>query len=515
MATPAPDISQLSEAQQLALQQYTSVTDSDIPAAISLLQRSEWNAQACFSSSSPTIYANDTKQIAITKFFDGEGPDPVQQAIEAQNAAPLRTSRQENLQESLLRSTRTESPHDLAPRIVPHPEQGVFTPPLIIRLLFTPFTLLYKLFGSTFGFLGYLFPFLPRLLQRNPNPRRTKYRSPLKPRDAVARLKREFEEEYGPNRIPFFEGGYAQALDKAKSELKFLLVLLLSPEHDDTPAFIHDTLISERIQQYVNDPSKIVLWVGDVRDAEAYEVSTALHCTKFPFTAVVAHDPKVGSTAMHVIERITGPMDANTYLARLQKAVNSHDAQLADMRATRSANDFSRNIREAQDTAYERSLAADRERKRAKEAAEAEAAAAAQREKEDAEAAERQEELKQQWRRWRASQIGAEPDAQVKDVVRIALKMPEAARIMRKFRSSDGIEELYAFVECYDLVKDGAVDEKAEKPSGYEHKFDFRLVQTLPRVVFEVEGGGTIGERVGKSGNLIVEPILADDDDDE
>ena len=326
-------------------------------------------------------------------------------------------------------------------------------------------------------------------------------------------MKREFEEEYGPNRLPFFEGGYAQALDQAKKDLKFLLVVLMSPEHDDTSAFVHDALLSDRIQQYVNDPSRFLLWVGDVRDAEAYEVSTALHCTKFPFTAVIAHDPKVGSTSMLVIDRIVGLMDANTYLAGLQKAVNSHEAQLADLRATRSEQNFSRNIREAQDTAYERSLAADRERKRAKEAAEAEARATAKLKEEAADAAETKAANQLQWRRWRASRIAPEPE-QGPDIVRIALKMPEAARIMRRFRGGDTIEELYAFVECYDIVKDSALDEKAEKPIDYEHRFDFRLVQTLPRVVFDIESGGTIGDRVGKSGNLIVEPILEEEDDE-
>jgi FAS-associated factor 2 len=45
MATPDTDISQLSEPQQLALQQYTSVTDQDIQAAVPLLQRSQWNVE--------------------------------------------------------------------------------------------------------------------------------------------------------------------------------------------------------------------------------------------------------------------------------------------------------------------------------------------------------------------------------------------------------------------------------------------------------------------------------------
>lgn len=45
MASPALDISQLSESQQLALQQYTSVTDQEVAAAIPLLQRSQWNVE--------------------------------------------------------------------------------------------------------------------------------------------------------------------------------------------------------------------------------------------------------------------------------------------------------------------------------------------------------------------------------------------------------------------------------------------------------------------------------------
>jgi FAS-associated factor 2 len=39
------DISQLSESQQLALQQFTSVTNQELEHAVPILQRSEWNVQ--------------------------------------------------------------------------------------------------------------------------------------------------------------------------------------------------------------------------------------------------------------------------------------------------------------------------------------------------------------------------------------------------------------------------------------------------------------------------------------
>ncbi|KAI9056234.1 hypothetical protein LZ554_001162 [Drepanopeziza brunnea f. sp. 'monogermtubi'] len=511
MATPETDVDELSESQQLALQQYTAVTDQDVPAAIPLLQRSQWNVQ-----------------IAIAKFFDGEGPDPMEEARAAQNLPPPRAARHENLQHSLLqgssRPLRSESRPDVAPRIVPQPEDDVApSPNFFLSLLFTPFSLLYRVFSSSFGSLfSLIFPFLPRALRPNPTirtPRRanTGGRRSLKPRDSAARVKREFEEEYGSDNIPFYEGGYAQALDLAKKDLKFLLVLLLSTEHDDTSSFIRDTLLSPEVQTFVKEPANnIILWIGDVRDSEAYQVATALNCSKFPFSALIAHAPSVSSTAMSVVARVVGPMDFSTYLAKLRNAISTHEEQLATVRATRSAQNFERTLREEQDSAYERSLAQDRERARLKREAEAAAKAEEKKQREAEEAAAKLAANRLQWRKWRSSKIKAEPGADAKDIVRIALKMPEAARVMRRFRAGDSIEELYAFVDCYEFVQDGSTaDDEVSKPEGYKHEFGFRLVQTLPRVVYGVEDEGTIGERVGKSGNLIVESITDGDEDDE
>ncbi|CZT12366.1 hypothetical protein WAI453_001740 [Rhynchosporium graminicola] len=509
MATPATDISELSESQQLALEQYTAVTDQDVAAAIPLLQRSQWNVQ-----------------IAIAKFFDGEGPDPVEEARAAQNAPPPRAPRQENLQQSLLqgssRALRSDPQNDAAPRVVPQlDDDAIQRPNLILSLLFTPFSILYKVFFSpSFGIFSFLFPFLPRALRPNPTTGTTRRantggRRALKPRDSVARLKREFEEEYGNNTLPFYEGGYAQALDLANKELKFLIILLISTEHDDTSSFVRETLLTSEVQAFLNEPSNnVILWTGDVRDSEAYQVSTALHCNKFPFTAVIAHAPKK-STSMSVISRIVGPMDASTYLAQVRSAISSHEEELATVRASRSAQNFERNLRQEQDSAYERSLAQDRERARLKKEAEAAAAAEELRKQEAEKVANQLAANKLQWRKWRASLISPEPDTDEKDIVRIALKMPEAARVMRRFRPDDELEELYAFVDCYEFVKAGPATESVDRPQGYKHVFDFRLVQTLPRVVYGVEDGGTVGERVGRSGNLIVEPIKDDEEDDE
>jgi FAS-associated factor 2 len=448
----------------------------------------------------------------------------VTEALAAQNIPAPRATRQENLQESLLHGGHLSRPRqpDAAPRIVPQPDDGVIQRPFLLALLFTPFSILYKIFSKAFGLFSFLFPFLPQILR--PNPAGTARRGnaggrrALKPRDSAVRLKREMEEEYGSNTLPHFEGGYAQALDLAKKDLKFLLILLLSPEHDDTSSFIRDTLMSTEVQAFLNDSSNnIILWTGDVRDSEAYQVSNALNCNKFPFTAVVAHDPSVSSTNMSVISRVTGAMDSGTYLAKIGSTISSHEEALAGVRASRSAQNFERTLREEQDAAYERSLAQDRENQRLRREKEAREKAEAERKIRETEAAEKLATNKLQWRKWRASTI-TEPSKEATDIVRIALKMPAemaAARVMRQFRAGDGIEELYAFVDCYEFLQDEGGVEKVAKPEGYKHEFDFRLVQTLPRVVYEVSAGGTIGERVGRSGNLIVEPIKDEEEDEE
>ena len=77
---------------------------------------------------------------------------------------------------------------------------------------------------------------------------------------------------------------------------------------------------------------------------------------------------------------------------------------------------------------------------------------------------------------------------------------------------------LYAFVECYDVLqREGGVSEKSvEEPDGFVHEYTFQLVSPFPRAVYELKAGGTIRERIGRSGNLIVESTeLEEDDNDE
>ncbi|KAM7201405.1 UBX domain containing protein [Naviculisporaceae sp. PSN 640] len=506
------DVGQLTPSQQEALQQYTDVTGQDIKDAVPLLERSQWNVQ-----------------IAISKFFDGEGPDPVAEAQAALDAAPRAAARHENLHESFLadaiqpprRSTRSPRT-DLAPRVVPQ-TPVVYQPPLLLSILFAPFRFGYGLFGGILRSVLYLLSFLPSPLRpravasslragwKNSNGRRS-----LLPKETAERFKREFEEEYGANTLPFFEGGHAQALDTAKKDLKFLLTVLISPEHDDTDKFVRNTLLAPQVVSFINDSSNnIMIWGGNVLDSEPYQVAREYMCTKYPFSCLICLTPKEGSTRMGVIKRIAGPVSPDAYVSYIQKAMEKYAPELDGVRAERAAQAMARNLRSEQDSAYERSLARDRERARQRKEAAAAAAAAEQRAREEAEAAERLAELREQWRKWRATTIAPEPDTSVKDSVRLALNMPVSLggdRVIRRFARETSLEDLYAFVECYELLKEGASTEQVAKPDEYEHKYSFQISSLMPRETFAPDTTITIAEKIGRGGSLIVEDISPEDD---
>ncbi|KAH6855292.1 hypothetical protein B0I37DRAFT_53130 [Chaetomium sp. MPI-CAGE-AT-0009] len=507
------DLNSLSTTQQEALQQYTDVTSQDIKDAIPLLERSQWNVQ-----------------IAIAKFFDGEGPDPLAEAQAAHDNIPRAAARHETLHESLLdagirrpgpaRRPQTEP----APRVVP-PPSVLYRTPFLVAILFAPFRFGYKVFVGVFRSLFYFLSFLPQSIRPrlvassiSKGLRQTSGRRVTLPKETAQRFRRDFEEEYGAHGLPFYEGGHAQALDAAKRDLKFLLTVLISPEHDDTETFIRSTLLSPEVVNFINDPANnIIVWGGNVLDSEAYQVAREYNCTKYPFSCVVCLTPKEGSTRMGIVKRLAGPLSSESYIAGIQSAITKHGPDLNGVRSERAAQEMARNLRSQQDSAYERSLAADRERARQKREAAAAAADAEKRAQEEAEAAERLQEQRRRWKEWRATTIAPEPDAAAKDAVRLALNMPPssgAGRVIRRFANTTTLDELYAFVECYELLQDEPRDKGIEKPEGYEHKYGFQIASVLPRETFEPSMATTVGEKMGRGGNLVVEDISPDEEEE-
>jgi FAS-associated factor 2 len=393
-------------------------------------------------------------------------------------------------------------------------------------MLLSPFTFLYRLLSGSFNLFKHLFPFLPHffsaLSSRHsaaPSRLNTTGRRPLNPRDTAARFAREFEEEYGSHSLAFFDNGYAQAYDLARKDLKFLLVVLISPEHDDTSTFVRETLLSQEVGNYINTlQNNLLLWAGNVQDSEAYQVSAALNCSKFPFVAVIAYNPQISPPAMSTIARITGLLPPSAFIRKLQTAISQHSPALENVRAAEAEQRAVRNLRDEQNSAYERSLAQDRERARQRREAEAERRRLEQQARDRKEAEQKQREIHCKWKLWRAQNLAPEPKSDVKEVTRISIRLPSGDRLVRKFDATARMEELYAFVECYDVLPSGAVSPTCifSKPLHYEYEYKFRLFSPMPRTVYAWDDEGTIGQRIGRSGNLIVEFLgQGDEDEDE
>ncbi|KAL2269392.1 hypothetical protein VTJ83DRAFT_1576 [Remersonia thermophila] len=517
------DLGSLSASQQEALRQYLDVTNQEPKDAIPLLERSQWNVQ-----------------IAIAKFFDGEGPDLLAEAQAAQAMPAQATSIYETLaDDGLGRARQPRRPRtEPAPRVVPQPSV-IYHTPLFIAILFAPFRIGYKIAAGLFQSVFYVLSFLPlairpRLIASSITKglRQTQGRRMLLPKEAAQRFRRDFEEEYGVKGFPFFEGGHAEALDSAKRDLKFLLTILLPPEHDDAETFVRGTLLSPDVVDFVKDPSNnIIVWGGNLLDSEAYQVAQEYRCNGFPITCIVCLTLKEGSTHMGIVKRLVGPMTPEAFLAQLRNVMAQYGPDLDGVRAQRAEMEATRRLRAEQEAAYERSLAIDREKKRKRLEAEAAAAAAEKKAREEAEAAARLERQRKQWREWRAATLAPEPDASVKDAVRLALNMPVSTgqgRVVRRFAPSTTLEELYAFVDCYEVLQrrqqggaggdDNDDDDNDDNdgptapPEGYEHKYEFYISTVMPRERLEPSATVTVAQKMGRGGNLAVETLGEEED---
>ncbi|CAG8478610.1 10070_t:CDS:2 [Ambispora gerdemannii] len=316
------------------------------------------------------------------------------------------------------------------------------------------------------------------------------------PRAAAAQFKREFEEKYGTIHPDFFEGSYAQALERAKRELQFLMVILQTDEHDHTARFNNETLTSQDLIRFLRD-NDILVWVGNIRNKEAYMVNNKLEATTYPFVAIIVLQTSNGMNGkMVTVDRIEGLSTPNVLIDRLTNQINQHNPGLQHIRHERAERDAARQIREQQDTAYLMSLQADQEKERkAREAAEAERLKREHKKRKE----EERKNLagkKESWRRWALSQLPIEPAQVQDDVAQLVFKLPDGQRIMRNFDGSDSIETVYTFVDTYNLRKElsSLSSVPLSPPRNYVHSFDFLLVSPYPRTVHYPDKNKTIKE---------------------
>ncbi|KAF9428052.1 hypothetical protein BGZ94_003498 [Podila epigama] len=349
------------------------------------------------------------------------------------------------------------------------------------------------IWSVTWSFLAYFYTLFPRTFRQAITGQSTRTgpsRPPQDPGSVAARFLREYEEAYGTQHPNFYAGGYSAALNRAKDELKFLVVYLHSDEHDATEKFCKETLSDSELLSYltVND---MIVWGGNVKETEGFQVATTLQTVKYPFLGVIAlSQPTSGSSAtkMVLIDRIEGPSSAEQIIERLTQQVNRQSAALERLRSERRERDMAREIRQQQDDAYQQSLRADREKARQQREAQ-EAAEKLKREQERIEA----EKVAAQNRRERHlkylfENLPEEPAAGEPGCARLSFKLWNGERVIRRFRGTEPVEHVYIFIETIEFRENGSKAElnlEAEEHVGYEHQYDFILISPFPRTKVE------------------------------
>eukprot|EP00873_Tetraselmis_striata_P022549 jgi/Tetstr1/442813/TSEL_030897.t1 len=145
-------------------------------------------------------------------------------------------------------------------------------------------------------------------------------------------------------------------------------------------------------------------------------------------------------------------------------------------------------LREEQDAAYHASLAADRERAAAEELARREAKKVAAREAEEKVLEQRRKEEEersyQMWIEDKREALGMEPEGG-KGVIQLQVRMPDGARLARRFSVSDPMARVFDFVDV-SMAEQTGDGPPAMKPGAYT------LGTQFPRRVFTPDQEGTL-----------------------
>jgi FAS-associated factor 2 len=177
-----------------------------------------------------------------------------------------------------------------------------------------------------------------------------------------------------------------------------------------------------------------------------------------------------------------------------------------------------------QEDAYTNSLAQDRARVQEERRRAVETERAEHERMQSQHRAEETQRKREQWRLWKTADLKAKGlvgmKGEIGKTARVGLRLVGGERIVQMFPGDIALEEVYSFVECYDLLfpapstgvtlrtaSDSTVVEM-DKPEDYEHEFKFWLVVPYPRKIID-SGFTPVKDEAAlwPSGSIVVEEI--------
>lgn len=303
--------------------------------------------------------------------------------------------------------------------------------------------------AGTFGFIAsFLFRFVYNTFTsfldftRSIFWNRPRYPEVTDPVGDVVSYINEFEESYGRRHPVFYQGTYAQALNDAKLELRFLIVYLHS-DNQDCASFCRNTLTSQEMIDFLNAHA-VIFWSCSSSKSEGRRVMHALHAKSFPFMGVII----LRDNVMTLVARLEGLMETSVLVNRLQSVIENNEQILYAARASRMERIVNQSIREQQDEAYMESLRADQEKQRQREL-EREEIRKIELEKQKLIQDELMKKLELENQKVEyAERIPEEPSSSHPDCVCISFKMPNGDRLERRFLTTHTLRDIYYYIFC-------------------------------------------------------------------
>jgi FAS-associated factor 2 len=228
---------------------------------------------------------------------------------------------------------------------------------------------------------------------------------------------------------------------------------------------------------------------------------------------------------MTLLTRIEGPVSSNQLISALATAVTRNLGALNRRRALKREQEQARELRRMQEEAYHNSLAQDRAKAEQERLAALEVERQEREMREKALIIERKALKREQWRAWKADDLRRKNliglKSEIGKTARVGLRLASGERIVQIFPGDIAVTEVYAFVDCYDLLfptseaevtlrttGESSVSGEFEKPEDYEHEYSFRLVVPMPRKVIENVARRIKDENaLWPSGSIVVEEI--------
>jgi len=378
--------------------------------------------------------------------------------------------------------------------------------PILFILLIVPRTV--TLIFTVIGYLlSFIFPSSPDYLPEGPSLEKFDFKS-------------HFESTIADKSdIQFFEGDFNEAFQQAKNETRFLLIILIG-ENESSNQFLKKILNNATVSNLIRE-EHVVVYAGNVNEPQSLELARNLKTIVVPSVYLignVASGPNA-IASMSILSRI--PVKSiNAFTTKLRREIEKYKPEFITRKIEQDELNFSRQIKELQDKAYEESLIADKLKQEKREA-----------EKQEQLQKEQEEKFKKENKtKFFASLLGKyDDDDDLKELPKgeftnIRFKLPTGEHIMKKFSKKHTLHDIYSYIALQIHLKSLSNEEleKLESSSkdfdeGYKHEFEFELISPFPRFVVPVKTEEFVKDvnQLWPNGNILIEYLVDEDEEEE